>query len=129
MLFLETSFIINLEVSKLENHERAKEIALKYKNEEKIISKMVLYETMTVLRKLKQNDAKLKKVYNNLINSENIKIFEDVIYYEKALEETFTNPIGFFDNLSHIVMIANDINKIASFDLDFDIFTDIERIG
>lgn len=90
---------------------------------------MVLYETMTVLRKLKQSDDKLKKVYNNLINSENIKIFEDIIYYEKALEETFTNPIGFFDNLSHIMMITNGINKIASFDLNFDIFTDIERIG
>lgn len=35
MLFLETSFIINLEASKLENHAKTKEIALKYKNEQK----------------------------------------------------------------------------------------------
>jgi len=129
MIFLETSFIINLFVPTIQNHKRAKEIELEIENEPKAISEMILYETMTVLRKLKQDDNKLKEVYEDLVNSEDIKVFEDVIYYEKALEETFVNPIGFFDNLSHVVMLANNIKQVASFDLDFDIFTDIERIG
>jgi len=129
MIFLETSFIINFHVPTIQNHERAKEIWEDIKDEKKVISEMVTYETMTVLRKLKQDDKKLKDVYNELTTSKDILIFEDVIYYEKALEETFINPIGFFDNLTRIVMLANGIKQIASFDLDFDLFTDIERIG
>jgi len=129
MIFLETSFIINFHVPTIQNHERAKEIWEDIKDKEKVISEMTLYETMTVLRKLKQDDKKLKDVYYELTTSKDITVFEDVIYYEQALEETFVNPIGFFDNLSRVVMLANDIKQIASFDLDFDIFTDIERIG
>jgi len=129
MIFLETSFIINFHVPKVKFHNLTKQIAKEYKDEPKAISEMTIYETMTVLRKLNQNDNKLNEVYDYLINSENIKIFEDLIYYEQALEDTFINPVGFFDNLSHRVMLNNDIKMIASFDLDFDIFTDIKRIG
>jgi predicted nucleic acid-binding protein len=129
MIFLETSFIINLNVQKVQNHERAKKINNIIKNKKKIISEMVIYETLTVLRKLKQNDDTIKGVYDSLINSEDIEVLEDIIYYEPALEDTIiNNTIGFFDNLSHIVMINNDIKEIASFDPDFDIFSDIKRI-
>ena len=128
MIFLETSFIINLNVPTIQNHERAKEIEIDIENEQKVISEMTIYETMTVLRKLKQDDKKLEDVYNQLVNSDDISVLKDIEYYEQALEDTFINPIGFFDNLSHIVMINNDITLIASFDPDFDIFNDIERI-
>jgi predicted nucleic acid-binding protein len=128
MIFLETSYIINLTVSKLQNHERAKKIHISIKNEPKAISEMVIYETMTVLRKLKQNDDKLKEVYDILINSEDIIVFEDVIYYKQALENTFINPVGFFDNLTHVVIQNNDIKQIATFDKDFYNFKNIEII-
>ena len=128
MIFLETSHIINLTVPKLQNHEKAKKLHISIKNEQKAISEMIIYETMTVLRKLKQDDGKLKEVHELLTNSEDIIIFEDVIYYKQALKETFINPVGFFDNLSRVVMLNNSIERIASFDLDFDIFKDIKRI-
>ncbi|KZX11775.1 type II toxin-antitoxin system VapC family toxin [Methanobrevibacter curvatus] len=128
MIFLETSFIINFHVLKIQNHERSKEIWEDIEDKEMAISEMVIYETLTVLRKLNQNNKKLKEVHDFLVNSQNIKVFEDVIYYEKALKETFINPVGFFDNLSHVVMLANSIKEIASFDKDFDIFEDIKRI-
>ena len=90
---------------------------------------MTIYETLTVLRKLKQEEPLIKKVYNDLTNSEDITIFKDVHLYEKALDYTLhENKIGFFDNLSYIVMKDNDIKGIASYDPDFDIFEDIERI-
>ena len=128
MIFLETSFIINLHVPTIQNHERAKEIWENIKNKEKVISEMVIYETLTVLRKLKQDDKKLKDVYYELTTSKDITVLEDVIYYKQALEDTFINSVGFFDNLSHVVMINNDIEQIVSFDPDFDIFEDIKRI-
>ena len=53
MIFLETSYLINLNVLKVKFHERAKEIELEIENEPKAISEMTVYETMTVLRKYK----------------------------------------------------------------------------
>ena len=127
LIFYETSFIIGLTVPKSSHHKLTKQIAIEYKDTEKAISEMTLYETVTVLRKLNQDDNKLKEIYKLLTASDDIVVFEDIIYYEKALEETFINPIGFFDNLSRIVLLANGIKKIAIF--DFDLFTDIERIN
>lgn len=129
MIFIETSYLINLNVPKLQNHQRAKEIWVEIKDKEKIISKMIVYETITVLRKLNQDTKTVNKVYKLLVDGE-IKVLEDVIYYEQALDYTLNhNKIGFFDNLSYIVMQNNDIKEIVSFDEDFDIFTAIERIG
>jgi predicted nucleic acid-binding protein len=130
MIFLETSFIINYYVTKVQNHERALEIYKEIEKKPKYISEMTIYETLTVLRKLKQDKPLIKKVYNDLTNSEDITIFEDVHLYKKALDYTLNhNKIGFFDNLSYIVMKENGIKTIASFDLDFDILKDIKRIG
>ena len=129
MIFLETSFLVNLNVPTLQNHKRAKEIWWDIKDKKKIISNMVVYETLTVLRKLKQDDKTVKKVYELLVDGK-IDVLDDIIYYEQTLDYTFNkNNIGFFDNLSYIVMINNDIKTIASFDLGFDIFEDIKRIG
>ena len=129
MIFLETSFIVNFHVTTIQNHERALEIYKEIEKEPKYISEMTIYETLTALRKLKQSDTKLNEVHDFLINSENIAVLEDVIFYNKALELTFNNSIGFFDNLSYVVMKENSIKTIASFDLDFDILEDIKRIG
>ncbi|KZX10137.1 type II toxin-antitoxin system VapC family toxin [Methanobrevibacter curvatus] len=129
MIFLETSYLINLNVPKLQNHWRAKEIWGEIKDKEKIISKMIVYETITVLRKLKQDTKTVNKVYKLLVDGK-IKVLEDVLYYEQALDYALNkNTIGFFDNLSYIVMQNNDIEQIASFDEDFDIFNKIKRIG
>lgn len=95
MIFIETSYLINLNVPKLQNHQRAKEIWAEIKDKEKIISKMIVYETITVLRKLKQDTKTVNKVYKLLVDGE-IKVLEDVIYYEQALDYTLNhNKIGF----------------------------------
>jgi hypothetical protein len=46
---------------------------------------MIIYETMTVLRKLKEDDNKLRLVHDFLVNSKDIKVFKDVTYYKQAL--------------------------------------------
>ena len=129
MIFLETSFIANLYVDKIENHQRAKEIYKRIEKEPKCISEMTTYETLTVLRKLKQSDEHIKEVYNELNTSKDIIVFEDLHLYNKALDYTLNkNNIGFFDNLSYIVMKENNKKTIATFDEDFNIFKDIKRI-
>ena len=130
MIFLETSFNINLHVTKVQNHEKAIKLYENIEKEPKCISEMTIYETLTVLRKLKQPDNKIKEVYDFLANSKIITVFEDLYLYQKALDYTLNkNKIGFFDNLSYMVMKENNIKTIASFDPDFDIFQDIKRIG
>ncbi|MGL4669118.1 MAG: PIN domain-containing protein [Methanobacteriaceae archaeon] len=125
MIFLETSFLVNFFVEKVQNHKRALKIMENINEKEIVISEMVIYETLTVLRKLKQNDETVNRIYEKLTE---MNVYEDRIYYSNALEDTLINNVGFFDNLSHILMINNEINEIASFDYDFDIFDDIKRI-
>lgn len=124
MVFVETSFLVALFLEKDSHHKRALEI-IKNINDKQIISEMIIFETLTVLRKNKQNNEQILNIYNKL---KKMNVFEDVIYFNKALEYTLINPIGVFDNLSYIVMDNNDIKQIASFDPNFDIFEDIERI-
>ncbi|MDR3291106.1 MAG: PIN domain-containing protein [Methanobrevibacter sp.] len=125
MIFLETSFLVSFYVEKTEDHEKALKLMKKIKNRELILSQMIIYETLTVLKKLKQSDDLVGEVYENLMT---MKVYDDTGYYDKALEYTLINNIGFFDNLTYIFMVNNGIKEITSFDNDFDIFDDIERI-
>jgi len=125
MIFLETSFLIALFLEKDEYHGRALEIIENIEDSQVIISEMVIYETLTVLRKKKQDNKQVVNVYNKL---KEMNVYEDVIYYEQALKQTLINDIGFFDNLSYMVMLNNDIKQIASFDSDFDNKKGIIRI-
>jgi len=125
MIFLETSFLIALFIEKDKYNERAMEIIKNIEDNQVIISEMIIYETLTVLRKKNQDNKQVTNVYNKL---KEMNAYEDIIYYKQALDYTLINNIGFFDNLSYVVMKNNDINTIASFDSDFDIFEDIKRI-
>ncbi|MGL6298866.1 MAG: PIN domain-containing protein, partial [Methanobacteriaceae archaeon] len=107
------------------HHKRALEIIENIEDKQLIISEMIIYETLTILRKKNQNNEKVADVYNKLSE---LNVYEDVIYYQQALKQTLVNTIGFFDNLSYVVMMNNNITEIASFDKDFDIFNDIKRI-
>ncbi|MGL6298733.1 MAG: type II toxin-antitoxin system VapC family toxin [Methanobacteriaceae archaeon] len=125
MIFLETSFLIGLYVKKDKHHKKAVEIEEKIRDEKKIINKMIIYEVLTVLRKKNVKTEDIKKYYNNLIS---LVVLDDTPYHNKALENCLNNQVGFFDNLHYIHMQNKGINKIASFDKDFDIFDDITRI-
>ena len=126
MIFIETSFLIGLFLKKDAHHKRALELMETLKTKEKIISEMVIYETLTVLRKNKQDNKQVARAYKSLTK---LNVLDDKEYYTDSLNYTLNkNNIGFFDNLSYIVMKNNDIKAIASFDPDFDIFKDIKRI-
>lgn len=125
MIFLETSFLVALFVPKTKKHNLAKNIMEKIKKENKAISEMTIYETLTVLQKLNQTDEFLKKAYDYLTS---LYVLEDIIHYKEALKYTFTNKIGFFDNLFYVVMKNNDINEIVSFDKDSYLISDIKVI-
>ncbi|GAA5818980.1 MAG: conserved hypothetical protein [Methanobrevibacter sp. CfCl-M3] len=68
LIFLETSFLVNYYVNKSENHEKALKIMEKIEDKKLIISKMIIYETLTVLRKMQQGNHTVNEAYQNLLN-------------------------------------------------------------
>jgi predicted nucleic acid-binding protein len=61
MIFLESSFIVSYYLEKDKHHKKAKEVINKYNHKDKVISKMVIFEVLTVLRKLEQTNDKVKE--------------------------------------------------------------------
>ena len=126
MIFLDTNFLISFFVSKEEDHQRAVEIAQTIKNEEKIISKLVIAETVTVLKK-KLLTKDIVKIYEVL---QDFTIVEDTHLFDKAFEQfvKYDGEISFFDAVYIVIMDKFGIFEIVSFDEDFDNKDRIVRI-
>ncbi|MCL2687076.1 MAG: hypothetical protein FWE58_00900 [Methanobrevibacter sp.] len=91
---------------------------------------MDIYGTLTALRKLKQDDVKLKNVHDELATSKDIIVFEDVLYYKETLDYTSNKSnTCLFNNFSYIVIFNNNIKYITSWDNDFELFKYIKRIS
>jgi len=126
MIFLDTSFLISFFVNKENDHERALEVANKIKNEDKLISKSVIAETITVLKK-KLPTKDIIKIYDVL---QDFIIVEDSHLFNEAFKQfvIYDSEISFFDSLYMVVMSELDIYYIVSFDSDFDNKDKIVRI-
>jgi predicted nucleic acid-binding protein len=127
MIFLEPSFIISFYSEKSKKHKEAIKIYNKIEKEELFISYMVIAEVLTVLRKLNTKDQLVENAYNHMISE--LKVIDDAEYYEQSFKECLNNKIGFFDNLYYILIKDLGINKIITFDTDFNIFEDINKIS
>ncbi|MDR0900357.1 MAG: PIN domain-containing protein [Methanobrevibacter sp.] len=126
MILLDANYLISLFVKREKNHERAIEIAKYIQNEEKIISKLIIAETITILKKkLKTKD--IIKIYNTL---ENFTIAEDSHLFNEGFEEfiKYDGEISFFDAVYIALMKNLKIREIVSFDTDFDNKKGIHRI-
>ena len=84
MIFLDSSFLISFFAENDQYHEKAMEIAGKIENREKVISKLVIAETITILR-LKLKAKQVLEIYSNL--PENFRVIEDQKYYNNAMKE------------------------------------------
>lgn len=84
MIFLDSSFLISFFAKKDQYHEKAMKIAEKIENREKVISKLVIAETITILR-LKLKAKQVLEIYSNL--PENFRVIEDQKYYNNAMKE------------------------------------------
>jgi predicted nucleic acid-binding protein len=129
MIFLDASYLISLVVDEHENHEKAEEIFNNYIwDKEKIISKLVISEVITVLDKnLNANHDLLKKTYIYLNND--FAIVEDSIFFDDAMQQVLKyKRLGFFDSMYIAIMEILQIKEIASFDKDFDKIKGIIRI-
>lgn len=127
MYFLDTSFLVGLFVTNDQWHSQAIEIYQKIKNKKLIISKLVIAETITILKnKLKTRE--IREIYNNI--SRLFYVIEDSNSFDGAMNEfvKYDSQISFFDSMYIFIMKEEHIDKIVSFDNDFDRVDGIIRI-
>ena len=125
MIFLDANFLINFYVETNEEHERANELLKEIKDKERVISKLVIMEVITVMNiKLKQDPYLISEVYKELNDNYNVIIDND--FYDKGFEilnnEMVRNKkrIPLFDCVYIALMNELGIKKIATFDSHFD---------
>lgn len=127
MYFLDTTFVVGLFVSNDQWHPDAIEVYKKIKNGRLVISKLVLAETVTVLKnKIRTKD--ILEIYNNIPHL--FEIIDDSELYGGAMDEfvKYDSQISFFDAMYVHIMKEKNILEIASFDSDFDRVNGIIRL-
>lgn len=127
MYFLDTTFIVALFVSNDQWHQKAVEIFEKIKLDEFIISKLVIAETITVLKN-KLNTKEIREIYRTLPKI--VNVIDDYEFFDDAMEifVKYDSNISFFDSMYIYLMKKENITEIISFDSDFDRVNGINRI-
>ena len=127
MYFLDTTFIVALFVSNDQWHQKAVEIFEKIKLDEFIISKLVIAETITVLKN-KLNTKEIREIYRTLPKI--VNVIDDYEFFDDAMEifVKYDSKISFFDSMYIYLMKKENITEIISFDSDFDRVNGINRI-
>lgn len=127
MYFLDTTFIVGLFVSNDQWHPQAIEIYKRIKNHRLVISKLVIAETVTVLKnKLPTKD--IREIYQNIPHL--FEVIDDSELYDSAMIEfvKYDSQISFFNSMYVHIMREKNISEIASFDSDFDRVNGIFRL-
>ena len=125
--FLDTTFIVALFVSNDQWHSQSLKVYDNIKNQELVISNLVIAETITVLKnKLKTKD--ISEIYHNLSNI--FDIIDDNLIFDEAMDifTKYDSTISFFDAMYVAVSKKEGINEIVSFDADFDKIDGIVRV-
>ena len=128
MIFLDSSFLTAYFNKNDQCHEKSLKVANLIKSREKVISNLIISETVTNIGSLLKGKAG-NIVYNHLIK--NYTIFYDNKNRTNNAMKIFLKYDGVFslaDSLSLQIMKENNIIEIASFDRDFDKVKGIIRV-
>lgn len=126
MIFIDSSYLIALSIKTDKNNKRAKELKL-YLNEKRVINEIVLTETLNTFSK--RCNANTKDIYKVLDKTNDIVFLEKEDYLDAMdICNYYNNAINFSDCIILNTMQKLQINKIASFDKDFDKINTITRI-
>lgn len=127
MIFVDTSFLIALLIKTDSYHEKALKIAESI-HERKVINNTVLNETLNAFT---GKGGKLGKELHNIIGEMFDIQFLNQADYENAMEIYLhlDSSINYSDCTILSTMLQNKINKIISFDSDFEKIKGITRIN
>ncbi len=127
MIFLDASFLIAIFVENDDWHQKAVQLLPLIAKKKKIISKLVIAETVTILTRNLDTKA-IREIYNNII--ENFTVINECDLYDEAMKifVHYTGTLSFFDSMYITIMEKKKIYEIASFDKHFDNKNNIIRI-
>lgn len=128
MIFIDSSFFIAYFNENDQWHEKSLKVANLIKYQEKIISNLIISETVTNIGSLFKGKAG-DIVYNHLIKNYNV-IYDNKNKSLGAMKIYlhYDGTLSFADSLSVQIMDEMNIKEIASFDSDFDKINGIQRI-
>ncbi|MCL2115201.1 MAG: type II toxin-antitoxin system VapC family toxin [Methanobrevibacter sp.] len=128
MIFVDSTFFTAIVNKKDQWYEDSLRVAKKIVNMEKIVSNLIISESVTNVSSLFGGRLG-KEVYYNI--KDNYIIFEENRQiYDSAIHTLlyYNGTLSYADCLSLEIMKKLEINKIASFDTDFDKVKEIKRI-
>lgn len=98
MIFLDSSFLIALFVPNDQWHNDAVRVYNDIKNDKLVISKMVIAETITLLR-LNLETKFIREIYKNINNL--FLVLDDSNYFDDAMKNfiKYNGSISFFDSI------------------------------
>ncbi|MCL2115171.1 MAG: type II toxin-antitoxin system VapC family toxin [Methanobrevibacter sp.] len=126
MIFFDANFLVSFYIEDENDHERALEIMEESKNKKKILSKLIIGETINILfTKLKVDKNIMKEIYESLKND--FTLVDDSYIFDKTIDKIMNSKkrFPFFDYVYITLMEDLEIKEIATFDKHFN---NIERI-
>ncbi|GAB6056129.1 PIN domain-containing protein [Methanobacterium alkalithermotolerans] len=128
MIFIDSSFFIAAINKKDQWHQKAGEILPIIKNEEKIISELILSESVTLIGSLFGGKTGIK-LFNYILDNHEIHYLDkNLIFDAMEIFLKYDGTLSFADSVSVQIMKDLQIEKIVSFDSDFDKVKKIRRI-
>ncbi|MBU4535234.1 MAG: PIN domain-containing protein [Euryarchaeota archaeon] len=128
MIYVDSSFFIALALKNDQWHEKALKLIPKIENSEKMVSNLIISESVTLVGSL-GGGKNGKMIYNYIADNCHITHIDQDIC-DSAIETflKYDGVLSFADSVSIELMNIFKINKIVSFDSDFDKVKEIERI-
>ena len=128
MIFIDTSYLLAIVNDKDQWHNKAINLTPKIKKSEKIISNIIITETLNGLTGL-FNGKQIRQFYEILTNTHSVYNETKEIYKQAiTIAEKYDGTIGYADCTSIAIMNKLKIYEIISFDEDFDNKEKIVRI-
>lgn len=128
MIFVDSSYLIALAINNDQWHKKAKKLRKKVEKEEKVLTTLNMAETIALISY--KGNLEVGMIFYKYIR-ENYKIVDATLKLcDKSLEKfvAYDGTLSPADVVALEVMENKKIDKIVSFDSDFDKVTDITRI-
>jgi hypothetical protein len=127
LYFIDSSFLISLLTENEKNNQHSCEISENI-NEYRVINNIVLSETLNGIRRYEKR-VDLNKIYTIINEVMEIKYLKKSDYEEAVnIYSYYNGSINYSDCLILKTMQDNNINKILSYDDDFDKINGLQRI-
>ncbi|MGC9114351.1 MAG: type II toxin-antitoxin system VapC family toxin [Candidatus Micrarchaeia archaeon] len=130
--FIDTSFFIAVYREGDENHARATELMAqvkKYANELITTTDHVVDETVTFIAR-REGNKRGSTIAKTMLATKELKVLQpsqkQLLEAAELMEKS--GRVSFCDALTVVLMKANKIKQIYSFDSDFDFIDDVKRI-